>query len=374
MDTKSKNEPDKPAVARALLVCLAGLALLFAIDIGKNRDYIYDNPFLKGDLFYSIHALLNVHDIVKYNVEYRRYNLMNEKEKVSEAVIRQWRDEFDASMSEAMLHIDSMPSPRPKRSPDQSWTLSASSVSAIRALQERTGHWMADEWNKQVEAVWNAQLLEASKQYVADRDSEQQNLKRKMERIDPIVKYTINDRRNHETYSNQTDNPDEVLLSELYTETARTMTFPLKEPIKQLNSLNDYFKQNQLEGTFTFYANVEPADPAFATEMVMAKDYIRLLSMRERLQYEIFGLAAALMSMALLMLYLYKNKVSDNGLKTITARWQAHPYRYPPCTSVSRYLHRGKIRQRDVWLGHANSGRSFEQMVLAHDARRLREH
>lgn len=320
MDTKSKNKR-LPAFARMILICLAALALLLAIDIYKHREYMYGNPFFDGELFYSVQVQMNIHQIVKFYTEYRNYDQLSAKEKVSEDTIKQWRLQFDDIMR-GKLYLEGNPD---IESSGQPYSLSNSTIAALESFQQKNRQWLSEEWNKQVEGIWQSQLEDNIKKYLVDRDSEYEILKRALARLDPIIKYSITDTRNQLTYSNRKDDANRDHDSE----SVRIITFPMWEPIESLKWLDDYFKQNKLQGTFTFYANVEPPGyPAFGTETVMYKDYITLYGIRQQLQNEVVGLSVALVAVALLLVYIIRSNraaAGDRWGESFMAHWQQIP-------------------------------------------------
>ncbi|MFD0678041.1 MULTISPECIES: sensor histidine kinase [unclassified Paenibacillus] len=325
MDTKSKSK-HQPAIIQILIIGLSGLALLLALDIVTKRDYIYGNPYFKQELFYDVQVNMNVLDIAKYYVEYRNYDQLAPQEKISEKTIKQWRDEFDIVINEELTLNERTNSQLSLHNNDFELPFTESTNSAVRTLKDKTGQWIASEWNQQVEGIWSLQLKEITKAYISKRDSEYGNLKRAVARLNNIVKYSIYDHRNNETYTNIKDGSTRRQGQEESQDATHTITFPLKEPIEQLNWLSDYFKQNQVEGTFTFYATVEPEIRGWNTDYVMYKDYIKLLAVRKQLQYEFIGLAASMLAAILLLLYLRKNQSKREAYSlTHTAHWQRIP-------------------------------------------------
>lgn len=310
MATKLKSKY-MTAFVRVLLIICAALVLLLAIEIPKKRDYIYGNPFFQGDLFYSVQVHFAVHDIAKYYVEYGEdeKKIEMEKKKVSEETVQQWREEFEA------LALDRM---TPERE-DQ--PLMASEGVPLYTLQEKE----FAEWSKQFENAWQRYLLENTTKYIEERKSDYHNLKNTIARLDPLVKYTIKDKKNHKTYTNRTAGPDGELKTEQDSETTHTITFPLQQPIEQLRLLDNYLKQNQLEGSFTFYATVEP-NMAFKTEAVAFKDYITLIGIRKQLHYEFAGFAAGSAVLIVLFVYMRKNREKEKIWGgTLTTAWQRLP-------------------------------------------------
>ncbi|RKN82065.1 sensor histidine kinase [Paenibacillus ginsengarvi] len=320
MATKSKNSGRTVPITAVLvlLVCLTGIALQLFIAIYKDRSYIYGNPFWDGDLFNNVQVQITVTDIAKYYAEYAGYEQLSDKEKVDEETIRLWREQFDALAAGAIQNAagrgehDALPD-------GQVWANTAST--SLAALQQRTGKWMSDEWDKLAEQVWQTQLQENTKLLLADKNSEYNNLKRAVTRVDPFLKYTIKDSRRQMTFSNtRSESAGTDTAGE---ETVHTITFPMKEPRPLHQELNDYFKQHGLEGSFTFYAIAAPVESAFAFDTIMAKDYIRLLDVRKQLQYEMAGLATVLAAVALLLLHVRKHR--EEAAKEIGMRvsnWQ----------------------------------------------------
>ncbi|GAA3406802.1 sensor histidine kinase [Paenibacillus hodogayensis] len=333
MDTKSKNNR-KVIWVRFLLVGLVGLALQLSVGLYPDRDYIYGNPFLYKDdgPFWNIQVERNVSDIATYYWKFNNAEPLDAGEPIGEELLRQWKEDFDYLTGEMTGQAGQ--ALEAQTIPFTEWTTATPSLSAsLLALQEKTGKWMSEEWNKEVPEAWQTYVQERSKQYFAEKANEKEALKRTVDRLEPVVKYTIKDNRRNMTFSNRESGPEGSRLPP-DTDTVRTISFPIKDrallekwgPNSPMSELSAFFNQNQLEGSFTFHANAEPTESVSSMDFIISKDYTRLLAIRKQLPYEIAGLSAAVLGIVLLLGYEWTQRgAADRQYGRIIARWQRIP-------------------------------------------------
>lgn len=304
MVTKSINK-SRPFLWLSLLIGLSVVALLLAKDISQHRAYFNKNYYFTTNPFYN---QLSIHfNLIKYvHIESNNFPGWSVQKKLSLPRVEELRRYYENLQNDKANQVRQ--------------AYGSKITAAERAGNAEETARLQKEQFEQTSAALSQ--LERSKQkeidqYLIYRSNQYDEVKRSLESRSGILYYSVKDLKTGDVFTNMngSTNQETEQKNALY-----SFSLPQSNSDnKQFQSMNSYFQQNRLEGTFIIPKQVQ-------THSQFVADYNYYLAIRDRMMKEIALLCLVILLGFSLYAHIRKSAITWSDLATsITALLQRFP-------------------------------------------------